>query len=179
MADDDELSEDSDFEAGGDEAFDETPEFVEEEFAEEEFSEEDFDEEGFDEEVIGAEEVLDDELLEEDEAEPGPRPAAAARKAGGEEDEEDDDDVLDPDDIEADLEEILRDRIAAADDEDEEEEEEAPLASERTVGSVAPKRADEWTCTGCFLIVSASQFGSRENPTCPSGEEPCPSIARL
>lgn len=169
MADDDLL--DTDDEAEG------------EDFEEEEFDAEEFDEEEFDADLVEADddlvedvdEVVDEE--EEEEDEPGPRPVA--RKTS-DDDEEDDEDVLDPDDIEADLEEILRDRIAAADDdEDEEEEEESPLPSERAGGSVAPKRADEWTCPGCFLIVSASQFGPRSNPTCPSGEDPCPSIAML
>lgn len=171
---DDELTDDDDLEVLGDVVDEES----DEEFAEEEFSEEDFDEEVFDDDALAGDEDLAVEVIDEDEEETGPRPVA--RKAsGGDDEDDDDDDVLDPDDIEADLEEILRDRIAAADDEDDEEEEEAPLPSERTVGSVAPKRADEWTCPGCFLIVSASQFGSRDNPTCPSGEDPCPSLERL
>jgi hypothetical protein len=170
---DDELTDDDELEDLGDVVDEES----EEEFAEEEFSEEDFDEEVFDDDALAGDEDLAVEVIDEEEEETGPRPVA--RKAAGDDEEDDDDDVLDPDDIEADLEEILRDRIAAADDEEDEEEEEAPLPSERTVGSVAPKRADEWTCPGCFLIVSASQFGSRDNPTCPSGEDPCPSLERL
>ena len=106
-----------------------------------------------------------------------------------EEDEEDDDDVplpaeddddedVHPSDVEADLEEILRDRIAASDDDEEDEEEEAP-GQAKAVPSVAPPRSDEWTCNQCFLIVSMTQFGSRANPVCPSGEEPCESIERI
>ncbi|MYH00550.1 MAG: hypothetical protein F4144_13835 [Acidimicrobiaceae bacterium] len=92
--------------------------------------------------------------------------------------EDDDDEEVHPSDVEADLEEILRDRIAASDDDEEDEEEEAP-GQTKAAASVAPQRSDEWTCNQCFLIVSVSQFGSRANPVCPSGEEPCESIERI
>ena len=78
--------------------------------------------------------------------------------------------------MEADLEEILRDRIAASD--DDEDDEETASSQSKTV-SVAPPRSDEWTCNQCFLIVSMTQFGSRTAPACPSGEEPCESIKRI
>ena len=83
-----------------------------------------------------------------------------------------------PSDVEADLDEILRDRIAAGDDEDDDEDDD-PAADAKTASSVAPPRSDEWTCNQCFLIVSVGQFGSRANPVCPSGEEPCESIDRV
>ena len=92
--------------------------------------------------------------------------------------EDDDDEDVHPSDVEADLEEILRDRIAASDDDEEDEEEEAP-GQTKAAPSVAPPRSDEWTCNQCFLIVSMTQFGSRESPVCPSGEEPCESIERI
>ena len=91
--------------------------------------------------------------------------------------DDDDDDEVHPSDVEADLEEILRDRIAASDDDEEDEEEDAGETKATTV--VAPPRSDEWTCNQCFLIVSVTQFGSRSNPVCPSGEEPCESIERV
>lgn len=115
----------------------------------------------------------DDEDDEDDEDEDAPTPP----KAG---DEEEDDDEADPDDVEADLDTILKDRIAAGDDEEEEDEEEvAPQPADTTGERVAPKREDEWTCQGCFLIVSARQFGKRSDPRCPSGEDPCPSLKRV
>ncbi len=92
--------------------------------------------------------------------------------------DDDDDEEVHPSDVEADLEEILRDRIAASDDDEEDEEEEAP-GQTKAAPSVAPQRSDEWTCNQCFLIVSMTQFGSRANPVCPSGEEPCESIERI
>ncbi len=105
----------------------------------------------------------DDE--EDDDVESPPRPAKS--KSDEEDDEEDDD-------VEADLGEILKDRIAAGDDEDEDE----PQKPARSTTNIAPKRADEWTCEQCFFIVSKNQFGTRDNPRCPQGEEPCPSIVR-
>lgn len=89
----------------------------------------------------------------------------------------DEDEDVDPSDVEAGLDEILRDRIAAGDDEDEDEDEEG-ASPEAAAAVVAPKRSDEWTCPQCFLIVSSSQFGARDDPRCPSGEDPCPSIER-
>ncbi len=90
--------------------------------------------------------------------------------------DDDDDEEAHPSDVEADLEEILRDRIAASD--DEEDEEDNTSGQSKTV-SVAPPRSDEWTCNQCFLIVSVTQFGSRAHPVCPSGEEPCESVQRI
>ncbi len=114
---------------------------------------------------------LDDDdaaVLEDDDDDDVPPPA----------DDDDDDEEVHPSDVEADLEEILRDRIAASDD-DEEDEEADPAGQVKTVSVVAPPRSDEWTCNQCFLIVSMTQFGSRANPVCPSGEEPCESIKRI
>ncbi len=93
----------------------------------------------------------------------------------------DEDDDVDPSDVEAGLDEILRERIASGDDkeDDGDEDEDEGLLSEGTAAAViAPRRADEWTCGQCFLIVSSTQFGTRDNPRCPSGEDPCPSIGR-
>jgi hypothetical protein len=83
-------------------------------------------------------------------------------------DEDEDDDMLAPDDVEADLDTILKDRLVAADDEGGEDEEEEP--EDRTEGGdrLQPKRADEQLCPSCFLLV-------RQNaPTCPVGDDDCP-----
>ena len=114
--------------------------------------------------------VLDDDaavLDDDDDDDDVPPPA----------DDDDDDEEVHPSDVEADLEEILRDRIAASDDDEDEEKDAAGPV--RTVSVVAPPRSDEWTCNQCFLIVSMTQFGLRANPVCPSGEEPCESIKRI
>ncbi|MCY3663563.1 MAG: DUF4193 family protein [bacterium] len=119
----------------------------------------------------------DDDDLEEDEEEQVPeRSAKRTPQAEGEFDDE-----VDPDNLEADLNTILRDRIAAGDDvEDDEEAGEVETGQPaELLGSVTPRRDDEWLCEGCFLLVSKSQLGSRTEPRCPSGEEICPSLDRL
>jgi hypothetical protein len=137
----------------------------------EDFEEElapDLDEEELDEDVLAddeleddefGEETLDDETLEtEDDAEAGDAEAAATptkRKKAAEED--DDDDELDPDDVEADLDTILKDRIAAADDLEDEEDEEEEEDSGESTGRVQPKTDSEFVCKSCFLVKRVSQ----------------------
>lgn len=140
----------------------------------------DFDPE-FEEELDADEDHLDDDddddIDEEDEEEPPER--TVKRPVTG--DAEDDDEV-DPDNLEADLNTILRDRIAAGDDlaADDEDGDEADTGQPaEQLGTVTPRRDDEWLCEGCFLLVSKSQLGSRTDPRCPSGEEICPSLDRL
>ena len=126
--------------------------------------------------------VDDEEVLVADPAvevddEPAPR---GRKKAVGDDEVEDDDEVADPDDVEADLDAILKVRIAAADDEDDEDEAEvvdknAPEAPD----GVTPKKANEFVCTGCFLLVNRGQFGPADNMTCPVGEADCPAITQL
>ena len=111
----------------------------------------------------------DDVVSDDDEDDEGD--IAPPVEAGDEEDD------VDPNDVEAGLDEILRDRIAAGDDEDDDEEDDS-ASPEAPAAVVAPKRSGEWTCPQCFLIVSSSQFGAKDDPRCPSGEDPCPSIKR-
>jgi hypothetical protein len=120
----------------------------------------------------GAADDAVDEAVEEEEEAP---PARAKR----EDDEEDDE--ADPDDVEADLDTILKDRIAAADDEDEEDEEVVPepRATGEVAEGVTPKKANEFMCTGCFLLVNPGQFGAPGHMTCPVGEAVCPAIEQL
>lgn len=137
--------------------------------------EEDLDEE-LDDDVLPADD--DDDVVapvvDDDEEEDVP---VARRKPAGE-DEDEDDDELDPDDVEADLDAILKDRIAAGSDDDEDDEDEAtddrndPDTGER----VAAKSAEEFTCTTCFMIVHPRQFGRAGHLECPEGYDPCPSI---
>lgn len=122
-------------------------------------------------------EVAPDEAVEagdEDEEEEVP---AARRKRPSDVDEDEDEDV-DPDDVEADLDAILKDRIAATPD-DEEEEDEVVDAGTDPDGTerVAAKTAEEFTCTTCFMIVHPRQFGRKGHLVCPEGYSPCSSIA--
>jgi hypothetical protein len=130
--------------------------------------------------------VADDDFVAvvEDEAdvvvpeEPAPR---AKKKAAGDDEPDEDEEVVDPDDVEADLDTILKDRIAAADDEEDDEEEvEKPDArGPETPDGVTPKKANEFVCPGCFLLVNRGQFGPADDMTCPVGESDCPAIALL
>ena len=129
-----------------------------------------------DEDVLVGDDFVDDiAVATDDEDDEDDEEEAPARPAG----EEDDDETPDPDDVEADLDTILKDRLDSGEDEDEDDEEVVPDKSPDKGERVTPKREDEWTCEGCFLIVSARMFGRRSNPQCPSGEDPCPSLSRL
>jgi len=120
--------------------------------------------------------VADTDVVADEEAAPAAEAAPKARKKR--DDEEDDDDEADPDDVEADLDTILKDRIAANedDDEDEELEEQAPRTAGETADGVQPKKANEFMCTGCFLLVNAAQFGPPGHLECPVGEAVCPAM---
>ena len=107
--------------------------------------------------------VVDD--VEDVEEEPAPRRSRAVPAN----DEDDDDDDVDPDDVEEDLDTILKDRIAAGADDDDEDDEEAPV-DDRTDGGdrVAPRAAEEFSCNECFLLVRRSQFSAKRTD-CPGG----------
>jgi hypothetical protein len=158
------------------------------------------DDEPIDDEEIDAEDLDDEELAEDlDDEELAEDPIASdddeavvvveedeedeeeAVPAKAKAEEEDDDDELDPDDVEADLDAILKDRIAAADDEDDEDEEVVPepRATGEVAEGVTPKKANEFMCTGCFLLVNPGQFGPPGHMTCPVGEAVCPAIEKL
>ena len=89
-----------------------------------------------------------DEEEDDDEDEEGARPAGDEAS----EDEEEDDD-----EVEADLDAILRDRIAADDDEDEDEEEASATVATLTPSpdGLVERQEDELHCPHCFLLVQA------------------------
>ncbi len=101
----------------------------------------------------GDDELIDDELIDDDLDE--------------EEEEEEDEDVIDPDDVEAGLDVILKDRLVAVD-EDEDEDEETPEVDERGDASikVLPKRPGEFVCESCFLLKHPSQLADAERMLC-------------
>ncbi|MEZ5250976.1 MAG: hypothetical protein R2713_17710 [Ilumatobacteraceae bacterium] len=79
--------------------------------------------------------------------------------------------MLAPDDVEADLDTILKDRLVAAEEEGNEDEEEPEERGEQA-DRLQPKRADEQLCPNCFLLV-------RQNaPMCPVGDDDCPLFSR-
>jgi hypothetical protein len=173
MADDDELDEELDDEL-------DDPDLEDGEIDEEEIDE-DLGVE-LDEELDEAAVVETEDFVEGAAPEAEPEPAAPrARKKRDDVEEDDDDDVLNPDDVEADLDTILRDRIAATDDdvEDEDEEEDTTPSGTADPSTVAPKRAGEFTCPGCFLLVNRAQFGRAGRLLCPVGNDPCPAIEQI
>ena len=103
--------------------------------------------------------VGDDEDDDENEEIP-----AGARPSGDEDDDDEDDD-----EVEADLDTILKERLSSADDEDEDDEEEDEGVITTAEGDRIPsKQEDEILCEGCFLLVRESQYDTRDNvPSCP------------
>jgi hypothetical protein len=161
---------------------------ADDELIDDEEFDEDLDVEEVDEEDLEAEavidedddafvEVVDEVAVDEEEDEVDVAPKAKKKR----EDEDEDEEEADPDDVEADLDRILKDRIAASeDDEDEEElEEQQPRAVGETADGVQPKKANEFMCTGCFLLVNAAQFGPPDHLECPVGESVCPAMAEV
>ena len=117
------------------------------------------DEDELDEDVLEA----DDEFVPLDDDTSGP----VRRSVPAGEDEDEDDDIIAPDDVEADLDTILKDRLVAADDDDENEDDE-PEEKGEAADRLQPKRADEQLCPTCFLLVRQGA------PVCPIGDDECP-----
>lgn len=159
MADDDEMMEpDEDFEV--DEEVDEEADLEPGELDEEDLDEDELVDEEDDE--FGG---IDEDFTEDEEEDDAEETAGPVRRSVSE-DEDEDDELLAPDDVEADLDTILKDRLVATDEEDDEEEE--PEERGETSDRLQPKRADEQLCPSCFLLVRQSA------PGCPVGDDDCP-----
>lgn len=140
--------------------------------------------EELDDELIGDDLEVDDAVAvdadDDEDEELDDEVPKALRKRPGTEDDEDDDDALGTDDVEADLDTILKDRIAAGSDEDDEDEIEVDDRTGEDSGErVAAKTAEEFSCATCFMIVHPRQFGRRDHLVCPEGYDPCPSIKEV
>ncbi len=119
------------------------------------------------EELEEDDEFGDDDAAEGDDDEDEAGVAQPRRRAG--EDEDEDEDLLAPDDVEADLDTILKDRLVAAAEEGEDEDEEVETDDRGSeTDRLQPKRADETLCKTCFLLVR------RNAPGCPVGDDTCP-----
>jgi hypothetical protein len=138
---------------------------------------EDIDDDSIDEDLVDVVVDGDDEIALVDDDDDEEEAGTVAKR----DEDDDDEEEVDPDDVEADLDAILKDRIAAADDDEEDDEEVVPEAKSPTevAEGVTPKKANEFTCTGCFLLVNRGQFGPAEQMTCPVGESDCPAIKVL
>ncbi len=84
--------------------------------------------------------------------------AVPAAEEGEEEEEE-----VDDEDVEASLDEILKERLVV-----EEEEEDVPETEDRSEISerVLPKQPDEFVCSSCFLVKHSSQLADPAKGLC-------------
>lgn len=117
--------------------------------------------------VDGAEVEADDVVADDVDADEI-KAGTTGRRAS--EDEDDDDDLRTEDDVEADLDAILREKLTAAEEVPlEDDEEEAPV-DDKTDGleRLQPRRPDEIQCTQCFLLVRKGA------PGCPVEDDACP-----
>jgi hypothetical protein len=118
--------------------------------------------------------VADD--LDEDETDDAPvddeddevvttRPRSATAEDEETEEEDLDDETLD-EDVEASLDEILKERLVVID--DDVEREESPETDDRSdiASRVVPKQADEFVCQSCFLVKRMSQLADPEAMLC-------------
>ncbi|MDP4703324.1 MAG: hypothetical protein NWR88_08590 [Ilumatobacteraceae bacterium] len=124
-----------------------------------------------------AKEIENDPLLEDDdfvaadddETDDTEAMTPASRRAAAASEEEEDDDLTTPDDVEEDLDKILKDRLVAADDVPiEDDDEEGEVDERNTDGDrLQPRQAGEEMCSQCFLLVR------RSAPNCPVGDDAC------
>jgi Domain of unknown function (DUF4193) len=163
------------------------------EATEADLSEEDVDEDELDDEEVDADAIVGDDDLDDDaevavediavvegadaadtaDAEPAAEPVAA-KTATKTRKREDDDDALDldeemhPDDIEEPLDVLLKERTASGALEEDEEAEEEIEVDERgeTPTRIVPRRADEFLCSSCFLVLPRTQLADEKRMLC-------------
>ena len=125
-----------------------------------------------DEDAFGADDNVDDSAAVDESEDPDAIPVATdsvAKKAG--DDDDDDDDLRTEDDVEADLDSILKEKLTAADDTPvDDDNEDGVVVDDKTDGMerLQPRRPDETQCTQCFLLVRNSA------PGCPVEDDACP-----
>jgi hypothetical protein len=100
--------------------------------------------------------AVDDEDDDDDEL----APVASA------EEDADDDEEVDDEDVEASLDEILKERLVVEDDEPDEDEPADPEDRGEGGERVVPKRPDEFVCQSCFLVKHPSQLADPERVLC-------------
>ena len=129
--------------------------------------------------VDDLDEELDDDILDDDADAVDEEDEDGAVDAGGDDeddgelpDEDDDvvvalDDETHPDDVEASLDVLLKERTTSDRPEDEEpegEDEEPDRGDGNT--KIKPRGADEFLCTSCFLVLPLSQLAAGEKDRC-------------
>ncbi len=123
--------------------------------------EEDLDEELDDELDVVADDDADDELADVDDDDDDSMEIPVAKPGA----EEDDDVILDADDVEASLDEILKERLVV-DDPDDESDGGDPDPTGDGLERVLPKQADEFVCKSCFLVKSFKQLADKKRGLC-------------
>jgi len=132
---------------------------------------EDLDEVGLDlDEGFVEEDLTGDALIEEGAEDSDVVVTDTASRKVSPEDDDDDDDLRTEDDVEADLDAILREKLTAADESPLEDEDDEVVVDDKTDGleRLQPRRPDETQCAQCFLLVRKSA------PGCPVEDDACP-----
>ena len=122
-------------------------------------------------EGLAEEDILDEDLgddadvVVDDDAEEEIDPEAVAAAAKKKKEEDDEDELEVDHDVEATLDEILKERLVVV---EEEEEDDEPADTEERGDStkVAPKRPDEFVCQSCFLVKHPSQLADAKRQYC-------------
>jgi TPP-dependent indolepyruvate ferredoxin oxidoreductase alpha subunit len=154
------------------------PELEEEDLPEEDLEVDALDEDLDDDLVLDDDLAVDDALVVEDvaaviEPDVDAKPVAAVVAPSGDDEDEDVvdlDEELHPDDVEAPLDALLEEKTAAQTLEDEEEdlEDDEPEGDDRGEGParIVPRRADEFVCRSCFLVLPRHQLADEERMLC-------------
>lgn len=154
--------------------------------SDEEFDDEpDIDEDGDDElEELDDDALVDDALAEGDDAadadaaealpDDDDTPIPDGPKARPKRGDDEDDDVVDldeehhPDDIEASLDVLLKEKTAAErlDEDDLDDDLDDGEPDDRGSNRITPRRADEFLCSSCFLVLPLSQLADPKRQLC-------------
>ncbi len=96
-----------------------------------------------------------------------PLPPPPTTTEEGAEEEDDDEDLVEPDDVEAALDTILKDRLVAVEEDADEEDEEVEVDDRGDpVDRILPKRPGEFVCQSCFLVKHPSQLADEVHMYC-------------
>jgi hypothetical protein len=143
----------------------------------EEFDEDDLDEQDLADDSDDVDDLITDDAEDDDiELLPEVPVAVVTDDPSTETAEEEEDDVLDldeelhPDDVEEPLDVLLQERTASAtlEDDEEELEDEDVDADDRGDGPtrIVPRRADEFLCQSCFLLLPLRRLADEERQYC-------------
>lgn len=121
--------------------------------------------------------VEDDELADDSEEIAAPAATGRAKRrlnAADDEDDPDDDSLdleeeLHPDDVEDPLDVMLKERTAAAgmaEEEEDIEDETEPEERGATSTKIVPRRANEFLCSSCFLVLPLHQLADKKRKLC-------------